>query len=81
MMDLFNIDDLVSVVDSKYSLCICLAKRSRELGAYIVAKRNMERINIMPPLVEIDSNDPLEIAIQELKEKKISFTRVKDGIK
>jgi DNA-directed RNA polymerase omega subunit len=80
-MDLFNIDDLVSVVDSKYSLCICLAKRSRELGAYIVAKRNMERINIMPPLVEIDSNDPLEIAIQELKEKKISFTRVKDGIK
>ena len=80
-MDLFNIDDLVSVVDSKYSLCICLSKRSRELGAYIVAKRNMERINIMPPLVEIDSNDPLEIAIQELKEKKISFTRVKDGIK
>ena len=80
-MDLFNIDDLVSVVDSKYSLCICLAKRARELGAYIVAKRNMERINIMPPLVEIDSNDPLEIAIQELKEKKISFTRVKDGIK
>ena len=80
-MDLFNIDDLVSVVDSKYSLCICLAKRSRELGAYIVAKRNMERVNIMPPLVEMDSNDPLEIAIQELKEKKISFTRVKDGIK
>jgi len=80
-MDLFNIDDLVSVEDSKYSLCICLAKRSRELGAYIVAKRNMERINIMPPLVEIDSNDPLEIAIQELKENKISFTRVKDGIK
>ncbi len=80
-MELFNIDDLVSVVDTKYSLCICLAKRSRELGAYIVAKRNMERINIMPPLVEIDSNDPLEIAIQELKENKISFTRVKDGIK
>jgi len=80
-MELFNIDDLVSVADSKYSLCICLAKRSRELGAYIVAKRNMERINIMPPLVEIDSNDPLEIAIQELKENKISFTRVKDGIK
>ena len=80
-MDLFNIDDLVSVVDSKYSLCICLAKRSQELSAYIVAKRNMERVNIMPPLVEMDSNDPLEIAIQELKENKISFTRVKDGIK
>ena len=41
----------------------------------------MERVNIMPPLVEMDTNDPLEIAIQELKEKKISFTRVKDGIK
>lgn len=80
-MDLFNIDDLVSVADSKYSLCICLAKRARELGTYIVAKRNMERVNIMPPLVEMDTNDPLEIAIQELKEKKISFIRVKDGIK
>ena len=79
-MDLFNIDDLVSVADSKYSLCICLAKRARELGAFIVAKRNMERVNIMHPLVEIDTNDPLEIAIAELKENKISFIRVKDGI-
>ena len=79
-MELFNIDDLVSIVDSKYSLCICLAKRARELGVYIAAKRNMERVNIIPPLVEMDTNDPLEVAIAELKEKKISFTRVKDGI-
>jgi DNA-directed RNA polymerase subunit K/omega len=41
----------------------------------------MERVNIMHPLVEIDTNDPLEIAIAELKENKISFIRVKDGIK
>ncbi len=70
-MDLNDIDTLVESSDSKYSLCIALAKRSRELGAYITAKRNMERVNIIPPLVEANTNDPLEIAIQELKENKV----------
>jgi len=80
-MDIYNTDDLVKIVDSKYSLCIALAKRARELGVYISAKKNMERVNVIPPLVEIESGDPLEIAIQELRENKVSFIRVKDGIK
>jgi DNA-directed RNA polymerase subunit K/omega len=33
----------------------------------------MERVNIIKPLVDIDSLDPLEIAFQELKEEKIAF--------
>ncbi len=80
-MDIYNTDDLVKIVDSKYSLCIALAKRARELGVYISAKKNMERVNVIPPLIEIESGDPLEIAIQELRENKVSFIRVKDGIK
>jgi DNA-directed RNA polymerase omega subunit len=80
-MELMDIDQLLTVIDSKYSLCIALAKRARELGSYLTAKRNMERVNVVPPLVEIESHDPLEIALNELKDNKVSFVRVKDGIK
>ena len=49
------------------------AKRARELGDYLSAQTNMERVSIIKPLVDIDSYDPLEIAFQELKEEKIAF--------
>jgi DNA-directed RNA polymerase subunit K/omega len=58
-----------------------LARRARELGSYLTAKRNMERVNVVPPLIETESHDPLEIALTELKDKKVSFVRVNDGIK
>ena len=80
-MELNDIDALIENIDSKYSLCIALAKRSRELGAYLTAKKNMERVNIVQPLIETDSHDPLEIALKEIKEGKLNFTRAKDGIK
>jgi DNA-directed RNA polymerase omega subunit len=80
-MELFNIDELLNVVDSKYSLCISLSKRARELGFYLTARKNMERVNVVPPLSESNSEDPLEIAIQELREGKVNFIRVKNGIK
>ena len=80
-MELSDIDQLLNVIDSKYSLCIALARRARELGSYLTAKRNMERVNVVPPLIETESHDPLEIALTELKDKKVSFVRVNDGIK
>jgi len=80
-MELFNIDELLNRIDSKFSLCILLAKRARELGFYFTARKNMERVNIIPPLVENTVDDPLEVAIQELKEGKVSFIRVNDSIK
>jgi DNA-directed RNA polymerase omega subunit len=80
-MDIHNTDDLVKIVDSKYSLCIALAKRARELGIYLSARKNMERVNVIPPLSETESEDPLEIAMAELRDRKVSFIRVKDGIK
>ena len=80
-MDIHNTDELLKIVDSKYSLCIALAKRARELGIYLSAKKNMERVNVIAPLAAMESEDPLEIAMQELLENKISFIRVKDGIK
>lgn len=84
-MDLPYIDELIKYFDSKFTLCIIAAKRARELGNYFLAERKMERTNIVKPLVNIKSseksNDPLEIALKEIKEGKIGFVRIKDGIK
>lgn len=79
-MELYKVDSLTDVVGSKYSLCIALAKRSRELGHYISAKRNMERVNAVPPLIETDSEDPLEITIKELQEGKLSFSQAEEKV-
>ncbi len=80
-MEAYNIDELVNIVDSKYSLCIALARRAREIGLYLTAKKNMERVNIVPPLVDYEIEDPIAIAMQELKESAVSFERIKDIIK
>ena len=67
------VDEYEKNVDSKYKICLAVAKRARELGDYLSAQRNMERVSIIKPLVDIDSFDPLEIAFQKLKEEKIAF--------
>lgn len=79
-MDFTDIDALNRVGDSKYSTCIALAKRARELGLFLTAKKNIERINIIPPLVDTDSEDPFEIALIEIKEGKVSFTKQKNNV-
>ncbi len=69
------VDTYIKKIDNKYTLCIAVAKRARELGTYFSAKRNMERVNVVPPLVDIESRDPLEIALNELKEGSLSYIR------
>ena len=66
-------DEYENNISSKYKLCMAAAKRARELGDYLVAARNMERVNIVRPLVDIDSYDPLEIAFGEIKNNKVEF--------
>ncbi len=61
-------DEYEKNVDSKYEICLAVAKRARELGDYLSAQRNMERVNIIKPLVDIDSYDPLEIAFLALSD-------------
>ena len=74
------IDEFNKVIDSKYKLCIAAAKRARELGEYLSAQKNMERINVIKPLVDIESHDPLEIAFNEIKEGKVIFVKKKESI-
>jgi len=79
-MKIYDIDDIINSFGNKYSFCIALARRSRELGFYMTAKRNMERVNIIPPLADYKDEDPINIALQELCEKKVTFEKVKDDV-
>ncbi len=65
-----SVDELVNMVDSKYTLVIVSAKRARQLvdGAEV--------------LVDTDSRKSVSIALQEIKESKVKFYREHDqGIK
>ncbi|GAG58300.1 DNA-directed RNA polymerase subunit omega [subsurface metagenome] len=74
------VDEYRENTDSKYKLCILVAKRARELGEYLSAQKNMERISVVKPLVDVESRDPLEIAFNEIKEGKIIYKKKKEPI-
>lgn len=77
-MEIQYLDEFDKNVKSKYRLCIAAARRARELGNYLNARRNMERINVIKPLVDIDSHDPLEIAFNEIKEGRVAYGSSKE---
>jgi len=79
-MNMPNIEDLIRNVGNKYTLCIQVSKRAREIANYITARDKMERINIIKPLVDIKSNDPVEIALNEIKEGKVGFVGKEDEV-
>ena len=66
-----TIDDLLSKVDSKYTLVHLAAQRAREINDYYHSLG--EGLGqYTPPLVEqVDSNKPLSIALEEIAAEKI----------
>jgi DNA-directed RNA polymerase subunit omega len=66
-----TIDDLLSKVDSKYTLVHLAAQRAREINDYYHSLG--EGLGqYTPPLVEqVDSNKPLSIALEEIAATKI----------
>jgi DNA-directed RNA polymerase subunit omega len=66
-----TIDDLLSKVDSKYTLVHLAAQRAREINDYYHSLG--EGLGqYTPPLVEqVDSNKPLSIALEEIAVEKI----------
>ncbi|MBA7583027.1 hypothetical protein ES708_24965 [subsurface metagenome] len=70
-MKMQYVDEYRENTDSKYKLCILVAKKARELGEYLSAQKNMERISVVKPLVDVESRDPLEIAFSEVREGKV----------
>ncbi len=60
------IDDLLSTVDSKYSLVIYAAKRARQINAYY-AQLGEGLLEYVGPLVETHVQEkPLSVALREI---------------
>ena len=58
-----SINELSNIGDSRYTLVMLAAKRSREI------------VDGAEPLIETDSNKPVSIAIEEIVEGKITYHR------
>lgn len=58
-----SINELSNIADSRYTLVILAAKRSKEL------------VNGAKPLIEPESSKPVSIAIKEIVEGKITYRR------
>ncbi len=76
MIDEPKIDDLLKQVDSKYTLVVLAAKRSREINSYY-NQLGEGRGEFVPPLVETGSlrSKPLSISLQEIAEGKVTYER------
>ncbi|GAA0077998.1 DNA-directed RNA polymerase subunit omega [Clostridium sp. CTA-5] len=63
-----SIVDLLTKVEDRYSLVILTSKRAREI------------IEGAEPLVNVDSNKPLTIAINEVNEDAVKYANSEEGI-
>lgn len=76
-----RIDDLLSQVDSKYTLVIMAAKRARQINSYY-AQLGEGIGEFVPPLVATEPNrKALSIALEEINVGKIAYERTTEGIK
>lgn len=63
------IKDLLKKSEDKYTLAVMVAKRARQL------------VSGDKKLVDVDSDNPVVVAINEINSGKITFERTKVGIK
>lgn len=64
-----SIDELLTRMDTKYTLVIAAAKRARQLR------------DTSTPLVESSSLKEVTVALEEIAQGKINYERIRDGIK
>ena len=72
-----KVEDLVSKVDSKFTLVTLSAKRARQINSYF--NQLGEGLGaIVPPQVTSVSRKPLSIALEEIAADKITYQRPED---
>jgi DNA-directed RNA polymerase subunit omega len=72
------IDDLLEIVDSKYSLVIMAAKRARQINAYY-SQLGEGLLEYVGPLVETHVQEkPLSVALREIRDQLLSAEKI-DG--
>ena len=77
-----EIDTLLATVDSKYTLCIIAAKRSRQINDMIHGVRDQALLT-MPTseIAKLTSTKPLSLAMEEIANGDVAFERTKDTYK
>jgi DNA-directed RNA polymerase subunit omega len=78
-----KIEKLLEDVDSKYTLVILSAKRSRQINAYF-SQLGEGVAEYTPPQVPLRADrapKSLSIALQEISEGTVTYERTADGIK
>jgi DNA-directed RNA polymerase subunit omega len=78
-----KIETLLDATDSKYTLVLMAAKRSRQVNAYF-SQLGEGVAEFTPPQVPLDPDrapKALSIALQEIAEGKVTYERTADGIK
>jgi len=61
-----SVNDILEKVDSRYTLVLLVSKRARQL------------VDGNKPYIDIATNKPVSIALHELAEDKITYTRSED---
>ena len=72
------IEDLMSQVDSKFTLVTLAAKRGREINAYFNQLGDALG-TLVPPQVASTARKPLSIAMEEVAAQKIRYVRPEDA--
>jgi DNA-directed RNA polymerase subunit omega len=78
-----KIETLLEGVDSKYTLVILAAKRSRQINAYFsqLGEGVAEHTPPQVPLSPDRAPKALSIALEEISKELVTFERTADGIK
>ncbi len=72
MLSDLKIDELLGKVDSRYGLAMASAKRARQINEYTATLGLNDTLGIPGPQVHTRSQHPLSIAIEELREGKLT---------
>ncbi len=78
-----KIETLLENVDSKYTLVILSAKRSRQINSYF-NQLGEGVAEFTPPQIPLRADrapKALSIALQEISEQTVSYERTADGLK
>ncbi len=78
-----KIETLIANADSKYTLVVLAAKRSRQINSYF-SQLGEGIAEFTPPQIYLNPErapKALSIALQEISEGLVTFERTSDGIK
>ena len=74
MLHDLKIDELLDKVDSRYGLAVASAKRARQINEYTSTLGLNDALGIPGPQVHTRSQNPLTIAIEELRQDKLDVS-------